>query len=242
MLNTNFPFYGIAIILSLIVNVIVVIFCAKKYNFTRDELIGALIYENVGIIMGAMVLSYLQSPYVHEGFDLTRVGLTAYGGVIGAIVCLVIFGLQFKKTIGQMLFTFMPSIPIMYAIGKIGCFFAGCCHGIEYNGFGSVVYNYSLAAPANISLFPVQIVETVVFTGIFIYMINRAIKNKFDFKTLGFSFILCGFAKFALDFLRMSHTGQISLNQIISIAFIIIGVWLFFIVNREKSILQAVDK
>jgi len=242
MLNSNFPFYGVAILLSLIANVAVVIFCAKMYDFTRDELIGAIIYENIGIIMGAIILSHLQSPYIHEGFDLARAGLTAYGGVIGAIICLVIFALQFKKNIGQMLFTFMPSIPIMYAIGKIGCFLAGCCHGIAYEGFGSVMYNYSLAAPSNISLFPVQIVETIAFSGIFIYMISKAVKNKFDFKVLGFSFILCGFAKFALDFLRMSHDGQISLNQLISIVFIIIGFWLFFTANREKPTLQAVDK
>jgi len=42
---------------------------------------------------------------------------------------------------------------------------------------------------------------------------------------LGTSFVLCGLAKFCLDFLRMSHVNIIlSLNQIISIIFIIVGI------------------
>lgn len=236
MFNNDFPIYSLMILLSLIANVVVVFIIHKKFSFTKDQIIGALVYENIGIIVGAKVLTYIHHYQQYGTFDFLSLGLSSYGGVIGAIICLIIFGFQFKKPIKDMLFTFMPSIPLMYAIGKIGCFIAGCCHGIEYNGWGNVVYNYSLVAPEHTHLFPVQIVESIFFILIFVYMINRIMKNKFNWSTLGISFILCGASKFALDFLRISHTDIIiSLNQIISLVFILIGV-VIFIKNKNHKV------
>ena len=234
MFDSKIAFYPIFIIISLIANIIVVLLIYKKHKFNQNEIVGALVYENLGIIMGAKILSYLENYKIYGEFDFFSLGLSSYGGVIGAIVCLIIFGLQFKKPIKDMLFTFMPSIPLMYAIGKIGCFIVGCCHGIEYSGFGSVAYNHSLVAAHSVHLFPIQIVETIVFTLIFVYMIIKILKNKFDFKTLGISFMLCGVSKFCLDFLRASHVNlNISLNQILSIGFIVCGI-ILFINNKRK--------
>ncbi|NLC48287.1 MAG: prolipoprotein diacylglyceryl transferase [Tenericutes bacterium] len=234
MFNTKIPLYSIMILLSLVANIIVVIYVSKKFSFTKEEIIGALIYENIGIIAGAKILTYIQNYHQYGTFDFLSLGLSAYGGVVGAIICLIIFSFQFKKSLKDMLFTFMPTIPLMYAIGKIGCFLVGCCHGIEYNGLGSVVYKYSSIAPKNVSLFPVQLVETIVFILIFIYMINKIVKNKFTWNILGINFILCGASKFILDFLRISHINVIiSLNQIISLVFVFIG---FFIIIFNKKI------
>jgi len=225
MFDTKIPLYGIAILLSLSANIIVVVLLYKKFKFTRDQITGALVYENVGIISGAKILTFIQDYRLYGKFDFVSLGLSSYGGVIGAIICLIIFGIQFKKPVKDMLSAFMPSIPLMYAISKIGCFLAGCCHGIEYDGWGSVVYNHSPAAPAHIRLFPVQLAETILFAFIFIFIFDKIIKNKFNWQTLGVNFILCGVGKFILDYLRVSHLDVIiSLNQIISIVFMIIGV------------------
>ena len=111
----------------------------------------------------------------------------------------------------------------MYAIGKISCFLVGCCYGMKYSGPASIIYNYSSIAPKNISLFSVQILETLIFTLIFIYMI----KNKFNNKELGIFIILCETSKFLLDFLRMKTTSNIfSTNQLLSLVFIFIGIFI----------------
>ena len=235
MFDIKIPFYAITILLSLIVNIVIVMLIYKKHQFSKNEIIGAVVYENIGVILGAKIFSFFADYKSYKEFDLLSLGLSSYGAVIGAILCLIFFSLQFKKPLKDMLFTFMPSIPIMYAIGKIGCFTSGCCHGIEYTGWGNVVYNYSPAAPANVHLFPVQLAETIIFTLIFVYMITESLKNRFDLKTAGISFILCGLGKFSRDYLRMSHTGKlISLNQTVSIVFIIIGVIIIYI--HQKSI------
>lgn len=232
MFDTEIPLYGIFILLALFANVIISSILAKKYNYNTTEVTNMLVYENIGILLGAKILTYIEH-YKELDFDLLNLGISSYGGVIGAIVFLLLFAFQFKKKVKELLFVFMPSIPLMYAIGKIGCFLVGCCYGIEYTGIGSVVYKYSLAAPSNLSLFPVQLVETFVFMLIFVYMLNKSLKDNFDYKTLGISFVLCGISKFLLDYLRMSHIGKVlSFSQVISIIFIVIG---GFIIKLSKN-------
>ena len=229
MFNTKIPVYSLLIFVALLSNLIIVYILSKKYDYTKNEIIGLLLYENVGIIGGAKILSFLQNYSQFNGeFNFIKLGLSSYGAVIGVLLFLLLFCFQFKKSLKELLYIFMPSLPLMYAIGKIGCFLVGCCHGIEYNGIFKVVYNFSDSVSSDISLFPIQIVETIVFLFVFIYMFVKHLNKHFTLKTLGISFISCGLAKFLLDFLRMSHKNIIlSLNQYISIVFIIIGIVIY---------------
>ena len=142
---------------------------------------------------------------------------------------MILFGIQFKKKISDLLYIVVPVIPLMYAIGKIGCFLVGCCYGVEYSGPFNVVYNYSLDAPKGIHLFPIQLVETIVFTIIFL-IINKIDKKN---KRIYLTFIICAISKFILDFLRFREISKIlSINQIVSIIFLILGIICY---NKDKN-------
>lgn len=231
MFNSNFPFYGLSIILALISNIVVVITQYKKYNYKLEEIIYLLLYENVGIIIGAKALSFLLSG---KHTNIVETGLAAYGAVAGATLLIILFCLQFKKAIKETVYLLAPSFPLMYSIGKIGCFIAGCCYGIEYNGLFKIMYRYSIKAPNNVYLFPIQIVESIVFLLIFIYLTIMQRKNKFDEKMLGISFILCGASKGILDFLRQEGTQLFTFSKIISLIVIIIGIISIFLTKKSN--------
>ena len=125
---------------------------------------------------------------------------------------------------------FIP--PIMYAIGKLRCFFGGCCYGIECNLPISVVYLNSAGAPNNINLFPVQLIECVVNLGIFLLLI---LVKKDDRVKIGWAFILCSLSKFILDFFRASWAHNISINQWISILVFIIGINIILINSKKQK-------
>lgn len=236
MFNTRIPLYGLMILLSLILNIIITAKTYDKTKFTKEEIIGAITYEIMGIILGAKLLAFLENYQKYQGeFDFLKVGLSAYGGVIGAIIILVIFKFQFKKNLKDLFLTFALPLPLLYAVGKIGCFLAGCCYGIEYHGFGNVVYNYvSKSEIIGLHLFPVQLIESTVFFLIFIYILIKHKKNKYNVKSLSIMMLLCGISKFALEFLRMSHINKIiSTTQIISLIFILISIYLI-IKNRKE--------
>ena len=232
MINTDFPLYSLFIIIALLSNIIIILLTSK---YSKIETICLLLYENTGILLGAKLLTYILNYSKYDEFDFFELGLSSYGAVIGALLFLLLFSLQFKKPFKDLLSLFIVPIPLMYAIGKIGCFLVGCCYGIKYSGIFSVVYNYSLHAPVGVSLFPIQLVESIVFLLIFIYMLNKKLQNKFNTQTIGISFIFCGLAKFILDFFRMSHQNVIlSINQYISLIFIVVGFIILLSLKKNK--------
>lgn len=101
-------------------------------------------------------------------------------------------------------------LPLMYSIAKLACLSAGCCHGINYKGPFAVHYEWI----ENSSFFPIQLLESIVFLGIFLLAVKFKKGKNATYNTLGF----CIFAKLTLDFLRASHGPQlisISTNQIV---------------------------
>lgn len=220
--------YPSMIVLSLIVNVIVVLIISRKFKYTVDELVSMLVMENIGIIGGGILYTYIFSK---------ELGFSSLGGVIGGLIMLYLYSLLVKKDYKYMLILFMPSIPLMYAIGKIGCFVAGCCYGIPYDGIGHIVYHSSEVALLNTNLFPIQIVETIIFLIIFIYIISRYYKNKFSIKLIMIEIIVCGIAKFLLDFLRYEHTVKVvTSNQIMCLLLVIFsGIYLIRLNKKIKG-------
>lgn len=236
MFNTRIPLYGIMILMALILNVIVVAKTYDKTKFTKEEIIGAIIYEIIGIILGAKVLAFLENYQAYNGqFDFLKIGLSSYGAVIGAVVMLIAFKLQFKKNLKELVLTFALPLPLLYAVGKIGCFLAGCCREIEYHGIGNVVYNYvSKSDIIGLHLFPVQLVESIVFFLIFVYVFTKYKKNKYNVKVFSIMLLLCSISKFLLEFLRMSHVGKIiSITQLISLLFVLISIYLIIKTRRK---------
>ena len=84
------------------------------------------------------------------------------------------------------------------------------------------------------SVFPVQILETISFLGIFV--LCNLLKNKKNIMYI--TIFISALAKFLLDFLRFEHTHQkiITENQKFSIFLIIITIVIFFLnKNKEKK-------
>ena len=182
MFQTNFSFYGLFIILAIICGLVIVYMNLKFLKFKKEETIGLLLYIALGCIFGAKYYTYFVNYQKYNGFfNFIRVGLSSYGAVIGILFMLLLFSKQYKKNFKDLLCILLPAIPFMYAVGKIGCFFAGCCYGIEYNGFLNVTYNYSAIAPKGMSLFPIQLLESIVFLIIFLY-VNQRMTQKIQAK------------------------------------------------------------
>lgn len=241
MFNTKIPLYGIMILLSLISNVIVIyIICQRGKKLSQKETIDLLIYELFGILLGAKLYSLLISFKKIDVLNFNYLGLSSCGAVIGALLFVYLFSLRYKKNFIDILGDCSISIPLMYSLGKIGCFFVGCCYGIKYNGIFAVTYHYSMIAPNGTPLFPVQIAESIVFFVVFIYALIMNITKRFTINKLGILSILCGLGKFLLDFLRESHSGIfLSINQIVCLMFIFLGGILYLLDKnniKQKSI------
>lgn len=234
MFYTMIPLYGIFILFAVSAGLFVAYKNSKSLNLNKEGSIVLFVYILLGIVYGAKYFSFLSNYQEYDGvFDFWKIGLSSYGAVIGILLMLFIYSRQFKKKFIDLIYIFSPSIPLMYGIGKLGCFFAGCCYGMKYSGPFSVVYNYSNSAIKGVELFPVQLLEAIIFILIFIYINNKSKNKKVDkIIVIGQTFVISGVAKFLLEYFRFNTMSSLlSINQLVSILFIFMG--LIFLFNKN---------
>lgn len=220
--------YPSMIVLSMVLNVVLVLLISKKLNYRIYEVVSMVVIDTLGIMFGGLLYTYIIS---------NKWGFSSLGGMFGGLLSLLLYSILLKKDFKYIMILFMPSIPLMYAVGKIGCFVAGCCHGIPYDGLGHIIYEHSKVAVLNTPLFPIQIIEAFVFLIIFIYVMSRYLKNLISIKMIMKEIIICGLAKLLLDFFRYDHVSSfVTVNQVMCLVLIVLSfIYLYFLKRRVKE-------
>ena len=173
--------------------------------------------------LGDMLLHPKSSGLIEGGFVF-------YGGLLGGIAGYFL-GIKIAGTDARtFLNTFAFAIPYVHAFGRIGCFCAGCCYGIEYTGPFSVAGH-----------FPVQLVEAALLFG-FSFVVLAHISASvplFLYYILYYSTL-----RFFLEFLRddeirgsVSFGADVSLStsQLISLILFIADIILIVLIKCRKS-------
>ena len=183
----------------------------------------------------------LLSPFMSFffGFLLTYVssggksfGLSSIGGLVGMYGSVLTLALIVgdKEQSRVMFENSTLALPLMYSVSKLGCLFAGCCHGRPYSGPFSIEYTGKVTETGGV--FPVQLSETVVFFLIFAAGVIMFAKG--SRAVVYMVFIASAAAKGLLDFTRESHIGKVvSLNQIL--CFIMMIVCIVYLVIKSKK-------
>jgi len=222
-----FPTYGLFIILSLVLSSIFIIVSLKKKKISNKTIFLSLFMTIYFIIIFGLSFTQIVN-YIQTGKS-TTFGLSSYGGAIGLLLSIFIFNIINIKNNENITETYIISLPLFYSISKLGCFFSGCCHGITYNSIFSVLYELDGQV---LSYFPIQLLESIVFLCIFIFL--NYLSNKKNNYVVYIAIIISAIAKFFLDYLRFSHINQfLSINQIVSIFFIIAS--LIYIIYKKKE-------
>ena len=179
--------------------------------------------------LGQMLLHPKTSGLISGGFVF-------YGGLIGGLAGYLI-GIKIAR-VGMTTFlnTFAFTIPYVHAFGRIGCFCAGCCYGIEYHGF-----------PAVAGRFPVQLMEAFLLFA-FAFVMLFLIMRKEHMQTKGLPLFLWyilyySIVRFCLEFLRADERGQflfgknfvLSVSQLVSLIFFIADAILIIMLLIKKA-------
>lgn len=114
-------------------------FAGAKIFYLIDYYSPALFFQKLGYMLAHPKTSGLISG-----------GFVFYGGLIGGLPGYFL-GVKIARTnVRTFLNTYAFAIPYVHAFGRIGCFCAGCCYGMEYEGPLSVAGH-----------FPVQLLEAL---------------------------------------------------------------------------------
>ena len=245
------PLYGIIFLAGLAVAIVIARKLSYRVSLPKPDVLYGALYSFIGILIGSKIVYFitmLPSVIKHwnvidqaftsfwgEAFFLFNFlfgGYVYYGGLIGAVVMLYIYCRTYKVDFVAFADLFAVLIPFVHGIGRIGCFLAGCCYGIEYHGFLSVQFPYHGDVPelSAVPRFPVQLLETglnFIFFGVLLFLfIKVGVRGG---KILGIYLIYYSIARFGLEMLRgdsiRGGIGILSTSQIISAILLPVGVW-----------------
>jgi phosphatidylglycerol:prolipoprotein diacylglycerol transferase len=129
---------------------------------------------------------------------------------------------------------FVPGIAFGHAVGRLGCFAAGCCYGKPTTMPWGVTFTNPLAnslvgTPLNVRMHPTQIYEFLAEMAVFAVVMWTWKHKKFSGQVFGTYAFLYGIARFWLEFYRDDPErgsvfgGLMTLTQLISIVLVIIG-------------------
>ncbi|MBL7664150.1 MAG: prolipoprotein diacylglyceryl transferase [Bacteriovoracaceae bacterium] len=181
-------------------------------NFVMSWLGAKLAFLMTYKKMGATELSQHLSFWFGGGFVF-------YGGLIAAFLFTAIFAWKIKKcSIGSFSFLVIP-LSLGHAIGRLGCFLAGCCYGSEYNGICSVEMHQALRHP-------VQIYEAVALTLLFFWSKKKMRNLEAHPHLISQYLIFYSIIRFSLEFFRgdivRGNWGIFSTSQWISLGIILL--------------------
>jgi phosphatidylglycerol:prolipoprotein diacylglycerol transferase len=265
-LNFTFNTYGFLLALAFIIGLYVMAKLAERDGLDKQKVYDLGLWVLAASLVGSKLLMvitewdvyYRDNPRQIFTLDFFRSGGVFYGGFIGAVVASAIVMRIYKLPWWRTADAFAPGIAIGQAIGRIGCFSAGCCwgkpttafcglhfteKGHEITGVPTVVNHLSdpiqqniwaerlggLAAP--LYLHPTQLYEAGATFLIFIVLLLIFRRRRFYGQVILAYALLYSVARFIIEFWRDDPRGEIaglSTSQFIAI-FLFIGAVIGFI-------------
>lgn len=133
--------FPIILVLAIFSCIFVYLLSAKYDNYYFPQIRGSSIYCMIGAGIGGKLLYIITRLNTSNLNIFERLGgFVFFGGLIGAIAGLYIYSKQKWNRFLDLLDVYASILPLGQAIGRIGCYFNGCCYGEQYTGFMSVKY------------------------------------------------------------------------------------------------------
>jgi phosphatidylglycerol---prolipoprotein diacylglyceryl transferase len=210
----------------------------KVWNLGLYMVLVALLMAKVWLVLSAWSY-YAANPREILSEAVFQSGGTFYGGVLGAIALILAYTYVQKMPLLPVLDVFGAAIPLGHAVGRLGCFFAGCCYGKPTNAPWGIVFNspfaYQLAGtPLGVKLHPTELYESAAEFLNFLLLVWLGKRQKFSGQMIGAYFFLYGIERGTIEFFRgdpgrtMMFHDTVSLMQLVSVAMILTGVFLWW--------------
>ncbi len=164
-------------------------------------------------------------------------GAVYYGGLITGILAGMLYGKKKKLDLDAYSDIGAAAVPLFHGFGRIGCFFGGCCYGVECKiGF---IYTQAAVEEANgVRRFPIQLAEAFLNFALFFLLWRLLRKSRFSGKLLYLYLCIYAIIRFTLEFWRGDEARGfllgISTSQFISIFVFLFGLAMFLFKNKRR--------
>ena len=225
---------------------------ARRAGLDAEGVTNLGIYCGLAAIAGAKIMAFIvELPYYaeHPG-EIFSVATLQAGGVFygGLLAALAVAWWYLHKTRLPALATadvFAPGIALGHGIGRLGCFSAGCCWGVETHlpfavTFTNPAANSLVGVPLGIPLHPTQLYESFAEFAAFGLLYRRIRKPHTAGSVIAMYLMLYPAVRFVVEFFRFHEQGNLwggplDTSQWISLALLGASAG-WFIRNRRKPV------
>jgi phosphatidylglycerol---prolipoprotein diacylglyceryl transferase len=233
--HMEFSTYSFFILFGIIAAALIYFHEAKKANQVNEF--------SFLIAIGAFVGSTFGSKFLELMINIDRIeskndllvflfsGRTIIGGLIGGVlgvwITKRIMGIKAKR--GNL---FAPAVAIGVAIGRIGCFFNGCCYGKPTNLPWGVNFGDGLMRH-----------PTMIYESLFMLTMFFVLKLCFNVRTAApgylFKFLMIAYFsfRFMIEFIRIERIAFMGLTYFQIISFTVL---VYLILNEKQLILKQI--
>ena len=246
IMSFEIRWYSLAYITGIIIGWLLckkILIQKSDINEKFDDYITYLV---IGMIIGGRlgyIIFYNFSYYINNFFDIFKVwegGMSFHGGLIGIIVASILF----SKKNSQDSFLYMDLVSL---VAPIGIFFGRLANFINSELYGTptdIPWAVTFIQVDNLSRHPSQLYEAIL-EGVILFIILMYFKNKDYLKKpgliSGLFLIFYSLFRFFIEFVRVPDEQlgylifELSMGQIISLIFFVIGIILFYFKNENKQ-------
>ena len=246
IMSFEIRWYSLAYIAGIIIGWLL---CKKiliRKSDIKEKFDDYITYLVIGIIIGGRlgyIIFYNFNYYINNFFDIIKVwegGMSFHGGLIGIIVASILF----SKKNNQDSFLYMDLVSL---VAPIGIFFGRLANFINSELYGTptdIPWAVTFIQVDNLSRHPSQLYEAIL-EGVILFIILMYFKKKDYLKKpgliSGLFLIFYSIFRFFIEFVRVPDEQlgylifELSMGQIISLIFFVIGIILFYLKNENKQ-------
>lgn len=231
--NIEIKWYSFFLLVSFSLGALIIYLNKKRINLSKTE-IGDMLFNLVIIaIFGARIyyVIFNLDYYLEYPLDIIKVwegGLAIHGGIIAGLIYLFYFCK--KKGISIITDIVVFALSLGQAIGRWGNFFNQEAHG------GPTDLPWGIMVDG-VKVHPTFLYESIWDFGVFVFLLLFRKKQKYEGQILVNYIILYSIGRFFIEGLRTDSLmlGPLKMAQVISLACIVVGVILNYILSRKAK-------
>jgi len=165
-------------------------------------------------------------------------GFVVYGGILFGFFAALFYCRRRGESFLLWADVLLPGVAAAQALGRVGCFLAGCCYGKPTASHFGVVFPQGNFAPAGIPLWPTQLFSAAgdLLIALFLLYIDR--RPHRTGHLAAWYLLLYGVGRFLIEFLRNDYRGSVgalSASQFISLFAVAAGLAIAFLLRKKED-------
>lgn len=222
--------YGVCIALAVITTLFYALKRAGYLQVSKQTLLDLILIMFLGGIAGARLQYVIQHwDNYHDSFfqviNIREGGLVWYGGFIGGFLGGLWMAKRRKLPMWPLCDFFSPMVPAAQALGRLGCFFNGCCYGRYTHEKIGIIFPGDMTPRV-----PVQLIECLFLIGLSFLLFLRQKRSHFQGEIFSLYLFFYGAGRFFLEYLRADQSFYFRLTapQWTSLILIGAGIMIYF--------------